>query len=423
MWIEAPMIKTKAVRLYGKNDLRLEEFSLPEMGEDEIAARVICDSICMSTYKLVILGEEHKRAPVDLAATPAMVGHEFCAVITGVGDKWRDKYRVGDWVIMQTALNENDSLASPGFTYPYVGGDATNILIPNYVMKLGCLFRFEADAFFLGSLAEPMGCIVAAFQASYHTIHGTNTHIMGTKQDGCLAVLGGCGPMGLGTIDYALHCDAPPKLIVVTDINESLLRRAREIFTGEQGKAGGPELIFLNGGREDIKEALLEHAPDGYDDVFTMVPAAPVVELADSILGRDGCHNFFAGPTDLGFSARINWFNVHYGATHVVGTSGGTVRSILDSVELMKLGRINPAVMITHIGGLDAVVDTTLNLPKIPGGKKLIYTQIDFPLTAISDLAEKGRTDPLCRRLGKIVAANNMLWCPEAEHVLLEALS
>jgi L-sorbose 1-phosphate reductase len=416
-------MNTRAVRLYGKNDLRLEEFALPEMGEDEITARVITDSICMSTYKLAILGEDHKRAPKDLAANPAMIGHEFCAVITGVGEKWRDKYRVGDSVIMQTALNENDSLASPGFTYPYVGGDATNILIPNYVMKLGCLFRFEADAFFLGSLAEPMGCIVAAFQASYHTVHGTNTHIMGTKKDGCMAVLGGCGPMGLGTIDYALHCDAPPRLVVVTDINAALLQRAREIFAAELAGEAGGRLVFLNGADESIQQTLLEYAPDGFDDVFTMVPVAPVVELADSILGRDGCHNFFAGPTDLEFSARINWFNVHYGATHVVGTSGGTIASILESVELMKQGRINPAFMITHIGGLNAVVDTTLNLPKIPGGKKLIYTQIDFPLTAIADLAEQGKTDPLCRRLGEIVAKNNMLWCPEAEHVLLEAMT
>ena len=29
-------MKTKAVRLYGKNDLRLEEFELPEIKDDEI---------------------------------------------------------------------------------------------------------------------------------------------------------------------------------------------------------------------------------------------------------------------------------------------------------------------------------------------------------------------------------------------------
>ena len=46
-------MKTKAVRLYGKDDLRLEEFELPAIREDEILARVVSDSICMSSYKAV----------------------------------------------------------------------------------------------------------------------------------------------------------------------------------------------------------------------------------------------------------------------------------------------------------------------------------------------------------------------------------
>ena len=44
-------MKTKAVRLYGAKDLKLEEFELPSIKDDEILAHVICDSICMSTYK------------------------------------------------------------------------------------------------------------------------------------------------------------------------------------------------------------------------------------------------------------------------------------------------------------------------------------------------------------------------------------
>ena len=41
----------KAVRLYGKNDLRLDEFELPEIKDDEILAKVVSDSICMSSHK------------------------------------------------------------------------------------------------------------------------------------------------------------------------------------------------------------------------------------------------------------------------------------------------------------------------------------------------------------------------------------
>ena len=44
-------MKTKAVRLYGVNDLRLEEFELPQIKEDEILAKVVRDSFCMSSYK------------------------------------------------------------------------------------------------------------------------------------------------------------------------------------------------------------------------------------------------------------------------------------------------------------------------------------------------------------------------------------
>ena len=71
---------------------------------------------------------------------------------------------------------------------------------------------------------------------------------------------------------------------------------------------------------------------------------------------------------------------------------------------MMTSGKINPAAMITHIGGLNAVVDTTLNLPNIRGGKKLIYTQIELPLTAIADFAKLGETDPLFAKLAEIIS-------------------
>jgi hypothetical protein len=78
--------------------------------------------------------------------------------------------------------------------------------------------------------------------------------------------------------------------------------------------------------------------------------------------------------------------------------------------------------MITHIGGLDCVADTTLNLPNIPGGKKLIYTNKDMELTAIDEFEKKGERDPLFARLAEIIKSHNGLWCAEAENVLLAGL-
>ena len=58
---------TRAVRIYGVCDLRLEEFELPPLREDEILAKVMSDSACMSSYKAALQGEQHKRSPDDIA--------------------------------------------------------------------------------------------------------------------------------------------------------------------------------------------------------------------------------------------------------------------------------------------------------------------------------------------------------------------
>lgn len=50
-------MKTRAVRIYGKKDLRLEEFELPAIKDGEILIKIVSDSICMSTYKVAIQGE------------------------------------------------------------------------------------------------------------------------------------------------------------------------------------------------------------------------------------------------------------------------------------------------------------------------------------------------------------------------------
>ena len=415
-------MKTKAVRLYGVKDLRLEEFELPSIKEDEILAQVVSDGICMSSYKAVIQGPNHKRVPEDIAENPVMIGHELCGVILEVGEKWKDQFKPGQKFTIQPAINYKGSLAAPGYSYPYIGGAATHIIIPNEVMETGSLLEYNGDAYFYGSLAEPMSCIVGAFHASYHTEPGKYEHKMGIVEGGNMAILAGVGPMGLGAIDYAINCDRRPKLLVVTDINEERLERAKRVISVEQAAENGVELHYVNTAKVEDPVAHLMSLTQGkgYDDVFVYAPVKQVVEQGDAILGRDGCLNFFAGPTNPNFKASFNFYNVHYASTHVVGTSGGNTDDLKESLDLMGKGIINPASMITHIGGLNSVVDTTLNLPNIPGGKKLIYTHIDMELTAIDDFREKGKADPRFAKLAEIVEENNGLWCSEAEKYLLE---
>ncbi len=412
-------MKTKAVRLYGKNDLRLEEFELPEITDDEILAKVISDSLCMSSYKAAIQGSDHKRVPNDIATNPVMIGHEFCGEVVAVGKNRTQYAKPGDKFTVQPAMFYKGSLESPGYSYPYYGGDATYIIIPTECFIMDCFLKYDSDAFYYGSLAEPMSCILGGYNSFYHTKFGSYVHEMGIVEGGKMALLAGVGPMGLGAIDYAIHGPKKPSLLVVTDIDEVRLARAERLFPVDHAKTQGVELHYVNTAQKNTEYIKGLAGGTGYNDVFVMAPVKPVVEMGDALLGLDGCMNFFAGPVDTNFKAEFNFYNVHYAATHICGNSGGNTQDMRDSLHYMSNGAIDPSVMVTHVGGLDCVADTTLKLHDIPGGKKLIYNQISMPLVAIDDFAKLGESDPMYAELAKIVAETNGLWSPKAEHYLL----
>lgn len=415
-------MKTKGVRLYGKKDLRLEEFELPEILDDEILVKVISDSICMSSYKAATLAQDHKRVPKDIGTNPVLIGHETAGIIEKIGKKWQGKYQVGDKFALQPALNYLGRMDSPGYSYRWCGGAATYMILPQEVMLLDCLLPFHGDAFFQASLAEPVSCIVGAFHASYHTTMGSYEHRMGIVEGGTCAILAGAGPMGLGAIDYAMHGGRAPRLLVVTDVDAGRLSRAAQLFPVDKAKAEGIDLRFINTKEMADPVAGLRLLTDGagFDDVFVFAPVGPVCEQGDAILGKDGCLNFFAGPTDTTFGARINFYNIHYGATHTVGTTGGNTDDMRESLDLSSRGKIRPEVMITHIGGLDSVAQATLTLPDKPAGKKLAYTHISMEMTAIEDFGALGESDARYAALAEICTRHGGLWSAEAEGYLLK---
>ena len=327
-------MKTKAVRLYGKKDLRLEEFELPPIGEDEILAKVVSDSLCMSSYKAASQGTDHKRIPDDVADKPIIIGHEFAGELVEVGAKWASRFKAGDKFSIQPALNFADGpvgiLSAPGYSYHHIGGDATYVIIPNEVMEHNCLLAYRGEGYYPASLAEPLSCVIGAMHANYHTTPGSYVHNMEIVAGGKMAILAGVGPMGLAAINYVLRReDRRPALCVVTDVNQTRLDRAATLYSPEFAATRGIDLRYVNTSLMLDPVAELKAisggtgSAAGFNDVFVFAPVKPVVEQADAILAFDGCLNFFAGPSDPKFSASFNFYNVHYGYTHVVGTSGG----------------------------------------------------------------------------------------------------
>jgi threonine dehydrogenase-like Zn-dependent dehydrogenase len=418
-------MKTKAIRLYGKKDLRLEEFELPQIKDNEILAKVISDSLCMSSYKAATQATDHKRVPNDIAENPIIIGHEFAGELVQIGSKWTDKFSAGDKFSIQPALYFEDGpvgvLSAPGYSYQQIGGDATYVIIPNEVMEKECLLAYKGEGYYPASLAEPLSCVIGAMHANYHTTPGSYVHKMDIVDGGKMAILAGVGPMGLAAINYVLRRnDRKPSICVVTDVDQTRLDRAAQFYSVEFAASRGIDLRYVNTGKMEnpVEDLRTITGGYGYDDVFAFAPVKPVVEQADAILAFDGCLNFFAGPSDPNFSAMFNFYNVHYAYTHVVGTSGGNTDDMVEALDMMSKG-LDPAGLVTHIGGLGAVIEATKHLPEIPGGKKLIYTHVDMPLTPISDFTKLGETNEVYKTLAEMCDKNLGLWSVEAETFLL----
>lgn len=412
-------MKTKALRLYGANDLRLEEFELPELQENEVLIKVISDSLCTSTYKAVIQGSAHKRVPEDIAENPVVVGHEMCGDIVAVGKNVSDKWKEGQKIVIQPALKLENNF-DPGYSYRYIGGNMTYAIVPEIVLERGCLISYAGEGYFKGSLVEAIGCVLRAFKGLYHTDYTNYKRTDGAKEGGNFAILGGAGPMGLASIELAINY-AKAKTVVVTDLDDNRLDFAKKMISPESAKQKGTELIYVN--TKDLKDPaayLKEISGGGFDDVFVMVPVADLLTQAEEISRTDGCINFFAGPPVHNLQGSLNLYRVHYDGIHLVGTAGSIPEDTIETIKLIEDGVINPSVMVSHIMGIDSAEKAIYDMKVPNGAKKICYNGINLPMIAVADLKEAGKDNPLFAKLAEICEKYDGLWNEEAEKYLLE---
>lgn len=411
-------MKTKGVRLYGANDLRLEEFELPHIQDDEVIIRVVSDSLCASTYKAVIQGVNHKRVPPTVSEKPIVIGHEMCGEIIEVGKKLQNKWKVGQNIVIQPALKLATGY-DPGYSYQNIGGEMTYAIVPDIVLSRNCMVEYNGDGFFNGSLVESIGCILRGFKGLYHTDYTNYVRTDGAKKGGNFAILGGAGPMGLAAIELAINY-AGVSNVVVTDIDDNRLDFAKKMISPESVETKGVTLNYVNTSGVEDAAGFLKDICGGFDDVFVMVPVAGLLSLAEKICREDGCINFFAGPPVHELMGSLNLYRIHYDGIHLVGTAGSIPDDTVETIKMIEDKVINPAVMVSHIMGLDSAIDATFAMSKPNGAKKICYNAVDMPMVAVDEFAKLGETDPFFAELDEICNRNGGLWCVEAENYLLE---
>jgi len=412
-------MKTKAVRMYGADDLRLEEFELPEIKENEILLRVITDSLCTSTYNAVKLGEKYRSVPNNISDEPVIIGHEMCGEIAEVGKELSSEWRVGEKVIVLPDMRFENEHAL-GYSFKFIGGAATYVIVPADIISTGCLIRYELDSFFSGSLVEPLACAYRASRAFYHADEESGDIIQGPKKSGRLLILGGAGPLGMAAVEILKKCASVSEIVVV-DVSEERLDFSKRRGALSDNGEGACKVTYLNTANvKNPKETLLELSDGGFDDVLVMSSKSELFILAENVCREDGCINFFASPLQKDAYAQTNLYKLHYNRLHIVGSTGSTASDAKEIIRLIKEKIIDPAIFISHIVGINDCIEATMELQKASGAKKICYTGIDIPYIAVEELSFWGESDTHYRALAEIVEKNGGLWCDEAEKYLLE---
>jgi (R,R)-butanediol dehydrogenase/meso-butanediol dehydrogenase/diacetyl reductase len=263
----------RAVRLHGREDLRLEELPLPVPGPGEVALDVHLNGLCGTDVHEYYDGPDFVSAtphPLTGESLPAVLGHEFCGTVAELGEGVED-VALGTLVAVEPietcgrcprclsgARHLCRLIAFHGYNRAG-GGLSERTVVPRsmvHVVPAG-LSREHA------ALAEPMAVALRAARR------------IGARA-GELAVVHGAGPIGIGALlalraqgvrvlvsdpspwrrDVALRLGAEQALDPVAD---DVVAAARDL-TGGLGAAGA---LDAAGAAAALKAAVAGTRPDG----------------------------------------------------------------------------------------------------------------------------------------------------------------
>jgi len=401
---------SRAARLYGKNDIRVESFQLPLLKPGELLIQIRACAVCTSCHKVANLAQDHHRVPTNIQNNPIILGHEFSASIIKIGESVTG-FSVGETVIVQPMIcEESEETLAVGHSFPYLGGYAEFVIVPESFVTAGAVQCWNGTGFYKAALAEPLACIIAAWRTQYHTEWNSFIPVHGTKRNGKTLLLAGAGSMGmLSALLWKNRSDAGSTLTIVDRNSHKLIKLGTYL-------CNDPRISLIHIDSTSVESLMELSGGNGFDDIVVFAGSSELAAFGLKLLAFDGCFNMFAGPAESDFSVPVNFHAVHYKRHHIVGSSGASGEDLRSALKLLASGDLDPSFLVTHVGGLNAVPDTVCNLPSLGGGKKLIYPHCDFPLTPITAF----QTLPGFESVAEAIEQFGGVWNEEAERLFIE---
>ena len=284
----------QAVVCYGPRDYRLQEWSVPEPGQEEVVIRVLAVGICASDLKCYLGAEAFwgDGETEGYCQPPVIPGHELVGEVVALGPGAGEKYglALGDLAVSEQIVPTwTDRYAARGqywlcsehnvygFRQKTFGAMAEYMKFPHGALNYKVPASIPpAHAAFI----EPLACSIHAVQR-------------GNIEFEHVVVIAGAGPLGLGMVAAARLKN--PHLLIALDLNDHRLEVAR---------ACGADLV-MNPRRQDVVAAVRD-LTDGYGcDVYIEATGhADAVRQGLDMICKAGT---FVEFSVMGEPASIDW--------------------------------------------------------------------------------------------------------------------
>lgn len=320
----------KAARLYGPNDLRVEDIPTPTLQPGEILLRTGSASVCGTDIRMLKHG--HAFATPE---APLVIGHELAGTIEKLGEGVSG-FSIGERVCVAPNYNPASSRLTvageghldPGYRALGIhedGAFAEFVRLPALAVQQGNVFPISDHVSFTeAALVEPMACVYNAYEKA-RTGPGDTVLIIGA------------GPIGV--MHGKLSRLAGAGKVIINDVNEERLAMARAI---------DPSFITVDGDLRGEIRKLTQGA--GPDVIITACPVPEVQTLAVELAAVNGRVVFFGGlPKDRAV-VPLDANLIHYRQLVVTGTTRQSLRQFQATLALVSDGvlRLEDLVTSTH---------------------------------------------------------------------------
>lgn len=327
----------KAAFYYGKQDIRVEETDVPQIGDNDLLIKVRAAAVCGTDLRIYKFG--HFKIP---EGDKRVLGHEIAGEIVNVGKNVKG-YEVGMRVATppnvgcghcEWCLKGLNQLCPDyeAFGISYNGGFQEYMLVPGRAIDRGNVIPIPEElSYEEAALTEPLSC-------TYNCYESVNT------APGDIVLIIGAGP--IGACHVMVNKIAGASKIIVADISDTRLTEIKKFGVD----------MTINSAQTDLKEAVFaETKGKGADVIITACSVPEIQTLSLELAARCGRINLFGGMPKDKEIVPLNTNLIHYNELQVVATTGSSILDFYQALKIASSGKINLGALATAKFGIEDI--------------------------------------------------------------------